>query len=484
MSSDGVDLSDLNGSVRGLGQIDPGVLITDVTHDSRRAGPGVLFVAVRGERHDGHAFVDAAIAAGSPAIVVEASFGRALPVPTMVVADSRAVLGILADAIYGHPSKHLSLVGVTGTNGKTTVTHMVAAIGRAAGLRTAYAGTVGARIVDDVLSMDRTTPEAPEFQRLLARMVAEGVELAAVEVSSHGLALGRVTGTVFSIAAFTNLSQDHLDLHGDMGSYFEAKRSLFDHAAHAVVCVDDEWGRTLAGGLEIPTTTVGFTGADVTGAVRRLGFGGSTVAVSTPEGTVDMTVPIAGRFNVSNALVAAAIARVAGIGWDTIAAGVAAVSAVPGRFELVETGRDFTVVVDYAHTPEGIEASIAAARDILDGTGRVIAVAGAGGDRDRAKRPLMGRAASKADVVVITTDNPRGEDPGLIIDEVSSGLVGAAQSMIEPDRRRAIAWALGEAREGDAVLILGKGHESVQEIGTETFTFDDRVVAREEAAAL
>jgi UDP-N-acetylmuramoyl-L-alanyl-D-glutamate--2,6-diaminopimelate ligase len=464
------------------GQSDLGIV--DVTHDSRTVGPGTLFVALRGERHDGHRFLDAAVSGGSPAVCVEDPGLIPDGVPALIVDDTRRALAPLADRVFDHPSGRLRLVGVTGTNGKTTVTHMVHAICRAAGLRSAYAGTVGARIVDASLPMARTTPEASDFQRLLSTMVDAGVTTAAVEVSSHGLALRRVDATAFSIAAFTNLSPDHLDFHGDMESYYLTKRQLFERAASAVVWVGDAWGRRLASETSVPTTTVGFEDADVVGVVDRLGFDATTMSVTASDGGAVLRVPLAGRFNAANALVAAAIGRALDLRWDTIAAGVSSVSAVPGRFELVETGRDLTVIVDYAHTPDGIAATIAAARDVVAGSARIVAVVGAGGDRDRSKRPLMGAAVAAADVAVITSDNPRSEDPTEIVHQVAAGVPADASVVIEVDRRAAIGQALRIARPGDVVLLLGKGHETGQEIGGTVVPFDDRIVAREEAAAL
>lgn len=460
---------------------DGSVAITDVTHDSHEAGPGVLFVAVRGFSVDGHNFVDAATAAGSSAVCVE-NDRYAAGVSAIVVPDTRAVLGVLSAQAHGMPSTRLRLVGVTGTNGKTTVTHLLESIAAAAKIPAAIVGTVGARILGEGVQVSRTTPEAPDFQRLLARMVEAGVDLAAVEVSSHALTLGRVSGARFAVAAFTNLSRDHLDFHGDMESYFLAKASIFEQADSAVVWVDDPWGERLARTLSIPMTRVGVNQpADVTAHDVVLGFEGSRFVARGRAGDAAVTLPLAGRFNVANALVAMGCAETLGIGWADIVAGIAAVAQVPGRFELVPTGADFTVVVDYAHTPDGIAAAVAAARDIVGDHGRVIAVVGAGGDRDREKRPLMGRAASNADIAVLTSDNPRREDPAAILAAVAAGADGPGRVIEEIDRRQAIRVALGEARSGDAVLILGKGHESGQDFGATVVPFDDRLVVREEA---
>jgi UDP-N-acetylmuramoyl-L-alanyl-D-glutamate--2,6-diaminopimelate ligase len=484
MADRGVTLSALAEAVGGSLAGPKDLLIDDVDHDSRRAGPGVMFVALRGDRHDGHDFVEAARSAGSPAVCVE-NAAVAGGVPHILVEDTRRALPILADSVHGHPSHRFTVVGVTGTNGKTTVTHMVEAIGRAAGMRTALIGTVGGRIGDEAVPLERTTPEASDLQRLFARMVTASVDLAAVEVSSHGIALCRSAATRFAVVAFTNLSQDHLDFHGDMETYFSVKQRLFDQAGRGVVWVDDPWGRRLADGLSIPVTTVGFSGgSDVMGADVRLGFDGSTVSVRGSGVQGSFTIPLAGRFNVANALMAAALAAAVEIDTASIVAGISAVPAIPGRFERVDVGREFTVVVDYAHTPDGVSGAVSTARDILAGTGRVVVVVGAGGDRDRAKRPLIGYAAAQADVAVLTTDNPRSEDPEAILQEVAAGATGPGRVLLEADRRHAIRLALSSAGPGDAVLILGKGHETTQEVAGQVIAFDDREVVREEARDL
>lgn len=467
------------GRIRG----DGGITVTDVTHDSRTAGRGVLFVAVRGHTSDGHRFVPAAIAAGSPAVCVEDD-APAPAAAALVVADTRAALAPLAATIQGRPSEALRLVGVTGTNGKTTVTHLVESICRAAAIPEGVAGTIGARIRGRAVPMTRTTPEATDFQRLLRGMVDAGVDVAAVEVSSHALTLGRVAETRFRIGAFTNLSQDHLDFHGDMESYERAKAGLFPQCDEAVIWVDDAAGARIARSLQIPVTTVG-TGGDAGLVVREAShsFSGSDFVLSGDSRNLPIHVPLAGGFNVANAAVAAACARRLGVADPAIAAGIAAVEVVPGRFERVVTGAGFTVIVDYAHTPDGVGAVIATARQILGGSGRVIAVVGAGGDRDRAKRPLMGAAASQAHVAVLTTDNPRSERPEDILAEVVSGARGPATVIVEIDRRRAIHTAVHQAEPGDVVLVLGKGHESTQDFGDRIEPFDDRLVAADAVRA-
>ena len=483
MPPDPVTLAELAALVGGRVVGDPTTSVLDVSHDSRAAGPGVLFVAVRGFTADGHRFVPAARAAGAAAVCVEEDPGDGGP--ALLVADTRAVLGPLAARVHGDPSRHLRLVGVTGTNGKTTVTHLLESIVKAAGLVPALLGTVGARIAGSPEEVVRTTPEATDFQRLLARMVSAGVEVAAVEVSSHALALGRVAGSRFAVAAFTNLSQDHLDFHPDMEAYYRAKASLFspEMAERAVIWVDHRAGERLASETALPVTTVGLRRpAAITALDLTMRLRGSAFLLAGVGDPIPVRLGLAGEFNVANALVAAGVAAALGIPSDSIAAGIGAVTTVPGRFEVVETGKDCTVVVDYAHTPDGVAVVIDTARR-LAGPARVIAVVGAGGDRDRAKRPLMGAAAAAADLAFITSDNPRSEDPAAIIEQVVAGAAGGpAEVRIEADRRLAIRAALSAAGPGDVVLILGKGHEQGQQFADRVIPFDDRVVAREEAA--
>jgi UDP-N-acetylmuramoyl-L-alanyl-D-glutamate--2,6-diaminopimelate ligase len=482
MPPEPVALRELAALVGGRLVGDPATLVSDVTHDSRTAGPGVLFVAVRGFTVDGHRFVPAARATGAAAVCVEEDPGDGEP--ALLVADTRAALGPLAARVHGDPSRRLRLVGVTGTNGKTTVTHLIESIAGAAGLTPALVGTVGARIAGRPEVVQRTTPEASDFQRLLARMADAGAQVAAVEVSSHALALGRVAGSRFAVAAFTNLSQDHLDFHPDMEAYYRAKASLFTPplAERAVVWVDDPAGERLAAETPLPVTTVGRRGpATVTAAEVSMALDGSRFLLLGAGAPAPVHLRLAGEFNVANALVAAGVGAALGLPSDSIAAGIGAVATVPGRFEIVETGKDCTVVVDYAHTPDGVATVVATARRLAGGR-RVIAVLGAGGDRDHAKRPRMGAAAAAADLAVITSDNPRSEDPGAIIAQVAAGAAeGPGQVEIEPDRRQAIRRALAVAGPGDVVLILGKGHEQGQEFAGRVLPFDDRAVAREEA---
>ncbi|MEA3510998.1 MAG: UDP-N-acetylmuramoyl-L-alanyl-D-glutamate--2,6-diaminopimelate ligase [Actinomycetota bacterium] len=472
-------LSDLVGCLPGGGRREgEDVLIADVTHDSRAVGPGSLFVAIPGERHDGHDYVDRAIAGGAAAVIVE---HEVVGSNQIVVPDARAALPWAAAAVYGDPSLRLSVVGVTGTNGKTTVTHMLEQIVVTAGRTAAIVGTVGARIGAADRAVARTTPEASDLQRLLADMVIAGVDVAAIEVSSHALSLHRVDAIRFRVAAFTNLMRDHLDFHGDMEEYFAAKASLFttDRADHAVIAVDEEWGRRIATATDVPVTTVAIgRSADVAAVSVTESIAGSSFVIVTQGRRIPIELPVPGRFNVENALVAAAIALELGTDDISIARGLSSVGTIPGRFERVESGRDFGIVVDYAHTPDAIEAVVDSALRVCQG--RVIIVFGAGGDRDQEKRPAMGRAASRADIAILTSDNPRTEIPVAIMAAVRSGIPTDTSIIEEPDRRRAIKIALEAADPGDLVLVLGKGHETGQDIDGIVEPFDDRVVVLEE----
>ena len=461
------------GSGRVIG--DASTIIGDVTHDSRAAGPGDLFVAIRGAHRNGHEYVASTAAT---AACVDAPLEAS--VPLLLVPDTRAALPWLAAEVHGHPSRHLQVVGVTGTNGKTTVAHMLAAIVEAAGGMAGVIGTIGARIGPDRIDLERTSPEASDFQRLLRRMVDAGVETAAVEVSSHALEFGRVDATEYAVVAFTNLSQDHLDLHGDMESYFQTKASLFlGTTAAAVVNVDDPWGARLVAMLDRPVVSVG-EGGDYRADDLSSGLTESQFLLVAPDGRARVRIPLGGRFNVDNALVAAACAGSLGLGVADVAAGLSAIEPIPGRMEPVEAGQKAAILVDYAHTPEGIDQVLESVRPHVPGG--ITVVLGAGGDRDTDKRAEMGHAATQADRVVFTSDNPRSEDPAAIIEALLAGADGPAEVAVEPDRRLAIEQAIREAGAGDIVLILGKGHESGQEIAGRVLPFDDRQVAREVVA--
>jgi UDP-N-acetylmuramoyl-L-alanyl-D-glutamate--2,6-diaminopimelate ligase len=475
-----VPLSAVAGAVR-RAEIhgDAGVEIREVAFDSHEVPAGALFFCVPGANIDGHGHARDAIRAGAVALVVERWLD--LDVPQVRVRSVREAMGPMSSVVFDEPSRSLMVIGVTGTNGKTTVVHLLDAVLRAAGHRTGAIGTVGAHVGAEAVALARTTPEAPDLVRLLARMRDAGVTAVAMEVSSHALDLGRVGGVRFDAAVFTNLSQDHLDHHGTMERYFEAKASLFteERADRAVVNLDDPWGRRLLD-VAVPLTTYGLDlAADVRGEDVR----------TTPEGLSfrvdgrEVRSPLRGAFNVSNTLATFAAARVLGLDEGPVLRGLADVEQVPGRMEPIDGGQDFLAVVDYAHTPDSIRTVLAAARPLA--TGRVIVVFGCGGDRDRAKRSPMGAAATEgADLTVITTDNPRSEDPSEIIAEVERGAAaGGGAFAVEPDRRAAIRLALREARSGDVVVVAGRGHESVQEVGEEFFPFDDRVVVREELDA-
>jgi UDP-N-acetylmuramoyl-L-alanyl-D-glutamate--2,6-diaminopimelate ligase len=442
-----------------------GAHVTDLTHDSRDVRDGWAFACVPGGHHDGHDFAGDAVAAGATLLVTE----RRLPfdVPQLVVDDVRRSMGPLAARIHGDPATKLRMVGITGTNGKTTTTHLVGAIMRAAGWEARELGT---------LSGARTTPEAPDLQRRLAGFVADGVDAVVMEVSSHALALHRVNGVRFDVAAFTNLGRDHLDLHESMEAYFRAKASLFtaELSAVGVTNLDDPYGRLLLDGAEIEM--VGYRSDDAVDLEVGVGHH------SFRWREVPVSVPLGGRFNVLNSLCALTVAEQLDIEAATAARGLAAIAPVPGRFEVVSAPAEaFTVVVDYAHTPDGLVELLRSVRNEV-ANGRVICVFGCGGDRDREKRPMMGAAAAaNADLVVVTSDNPRHEDPATIIDDALAGVEPRYRGSVtvEVDRRAGIATALRAARPGDVVVIAGKGHETTQTIGDTAYPFDDRAVARE-----
>lgn len=451
------------------------VIVVDATADSRRVGPGWLFIAVPGASFDGHDFVAAAAGNGAAGLCVSRRVESHLP--TIEVPSTRAVMAKLAASVHGFPSRATSVVGVTGTNGKTTVTFLLESIARHAGRVCGLVGTVVTRLGDIYLENPHTTPEATDLQRLFRRMVDGGAEIIACEVSSHALALGRVEETTFAVGAFTNLSQDHLDFHGGMEEYFAAKAALMRMAERKVIWVEDPYGSRLAD-EHSDALRVGWQ-HDVCAREVVADRRGTTFELVVPGGTASTRLRLPGQFNLANALIAAGCAHLLGFDAGQIADGLGALSSVSGRFEVI-ADEPVTVVVDYAHTPEGIETVIETARTLSDG--RVIVVFGAGGDRDRGKRPRMGKAASGADLLIVTTDNPRSEDPLTIAAEVLAGADHPA-TMSVIDRREAIATALDSARPGDSVLILGKGHESTQEIEGVFHPFSDQKIAQSWLAA-
>ncbi|HZD73899.1 MAG TPA: UDP-N-acetylmuramoyl-L-alanyl-D-glutamate--2,6-diaminopimelate ligase [Actinomycetota bacterium] len=475
----------VGGGIRGDGE----TAVSDVVLDTRRVTDGALFCCVPGSRVDGHDLAGAALEAGATALCVERPLK--LDAPQLLVGSVRAALAPLADAFFDRPSRRMDLIGVTGTNGKTTTAFMLEAVFRAAGLVPGLIGTVEVRVGEARLPVVHTTPEAPDLQRLFAEMADTGVQAAAMEVSSHGLALGRVDATRFLAAIFTNLTQDHLDFHRDLEDYFQAKRRLFVPAftAVGVVNIDDPYGRRLAReAAQIELVTTGTSAeADWRASEVEGALDGSTFLLQGPAGSRRVRLRLGGHFNVANALGALAAASALDIELDTAIAGVESLAGVPGRFERVDAGQAFTVLVDYAHTPDSLENVLRAARAVTHG--RVLAVFGCGGDRDRAKRPLMGEIAAKlADFTVVTSDNPRSEPPAAIVAQVVEGVrrsAGPERYQAEVDRRAAIRAALELACPGDAVIIAGKGHEQGQEFaGGHRIPFDDRVVAAEELRAL
>lgn len=482
MSTRGERLSRLAELVGGrlFGDADP--LVLDVTHDSRQVGAGSLFVAVRGMTVDGHRFINQAVSMGAAAIVCEEAIDASIPF--VVVDDARNSMARLAAAVHGEPSRELSVVGLTGTNGKTSVSFILESMLRFVGRRTGLIGTIVTRIGDERIPTLRTTPESTDFQRLLREMANRGAEVVVAEVSSHALRLGRVDETWFEVVGFTNLSQDHLDFHADMEDYYDAKRLLFEprFADSAVICIDDDWGRRLANDTSIRVRTVSMGGdADLTARIVSRSLAGTELMITFPDSQArSVVVPLLGDFNAENALVAAGCAFDLGLTIDEIVGSLAQASPAPGRFELVSGDDPITVIVDYAHTPDGIEAAIESVRHLS--AGRVVAVVGAGGDRDRAKRPMMGEAGSRADVLIVTSDNPRTEDPQSIIDEILAG-VSTSEAVAIVDRRVAIETAVTTASDGDVVLVLGKGHERSQEIGDRILPFDDRLISRTALAA-
>jgi UDP-N-acetylmuramoyl-L-alanyl-D-glutamate--2,6-diaminopimelate ligase len=457
-----------------MGNGAPEVEISSLAYSSQSVTPGALFFCVPGFRSDGHDFAPAAVERGAVALVCQRPLG--LGVPEVLVPDVRAAMGPAAARFYGDPTAELDVVGITGTNGKTTtaflVCHLLEADGRSCGLL----GTVK-RVVGGVEEeVERTTPEAIDLQATFRRMVDGGDRACAMEVSSHALELGRVVGIRFACRVFTNLTQDHLDFHDTMHAYFEAKRRLFEEPGNAVVNVDDEYGRRIAADIECVTFAIAGE-ADYRARDVEFDLMGSRFTCETPAGPLELESPLPGLFNVENVLAAVAAARSLDVPAVTIAEALPAFGRVPGRFEPVDEGQEFGVLVDYAHTPDSLENVLRAAREVT--RGRLHVVFGAGGDRDRGKRPLMGAAARRlADRVLVTSDNPRNEPPAAIIDEVMEGAGPDAER--EVDRRRAIALAVETAEPGDVVVIAGKGHEQGQEFENgRKEPFDDVAVARE-----
>ncbi len=441
--------------------------IHDLAYDARRAEPGTLFFCVPGERADGHDFAPGAVANGAVALVVQRPLD--LPVPQLVVADARTAMAVAADEFFGRPTEELTVAGVTGTAGKTTTAFLLYAVLAASGRRPGLLGTIETRVNGERRPATRTTAEAIDLQRLFREMLEAGDHSCAMEATSHGSVLKRLDRVRFGVLVFTNLDQDHLDFHRDMEDYFDAKRRLFlgDDAPPAAVNVGDLYGRRLADELRANGTPL-------------LTYGLTDDAEIRPD-TVEVETRLRGRFNLENVLGTFAAGRLLGIDDDAIRRGVASVAGVPGRFQSLDAGQEFVVIVDYAHKPGALENVLQTARGLT--TGRLICVFGCGGDRDRGKRPIMGRIVSElADVAIVTSDNPRSEDPLAIIDEIVAGMDAAPD--IVPDRAAAIGRAIEQAGPGDVVVIAGKGHERGQEIAGMITPFDDTEVAGEALRAL
>lgn len=462
--------------------------ICDVTHDSRTCREGSVFVAIRGERFDAHRFIPEVIEQGAVAVISEQAAGEFSAPAWIEVTDARRSLALAAAAVHDHPSRRLKLVGVTGTNGKTTTAHLIDSVIRAREATSAMMGTISYRIGDETATASHTTPEAADIQRLLARAVDAGCRSAVMEVSSHAIEFHRADGLELAAAVFTNLTRDHLDYHKTMDSYFNAKKKLFDGSLGcapkvSVINIDDEYGRRIVSEIEGEKITYGLSeSADVRTDEFNQSARGLTFTATTPAGRIEIVAQLVGRPHVYNTLAALAAGLALGFGLEAIALGIAECPGVAGRFEQVRVDTDpgFLVVVDYAHTDDALRNVLQTAREVAS-AGRVITVFGCGGDRDKTKRAPMGEiAATLSDVAIVTSDNPRTEDPEAIICDIEVGLKKTGKDHIRmTDRREAIFRAIEEARRGDIVVIAGKGHETYQIIGSETIHFDDREVARE-----
>jgi UDP-N-acetylmuramoyl-L-alanyl-D-glutamate--2,6-diaminopimelate ligase len=455
------------------------VVVRGIAYRSDRVRPGDAFFCISGFAHDGHDYSGDAASRGASALVVEHEV--AVDIPQIVVEDTRPALAVAASRFFGEPSRAMDVVGITGTNGKTTTSYLMDSILRAHGRTTGLIGTVETRVGTEKRSSGRTTPESADLHALLAEMRDAGVSACSMEVSSHAIDLHRVDAVAFAVAAFTNLTQDHLDFHHTIEEYASVKKRLFTDfdCGARVINVDDPFGMGIAGEFDDSITVGRSADAVVRAVAEDLGATGSTFTLITPSGSALVRLPLAGAFNVSNALVAAGCALALSIPLETIVRGLDAAPQVPGRLERIDCGQPFSVVVDYAHTPDSLDKALAAVREVT--SGRVIVVFGCGGDRDPDKRPVMGRVAGRgADYAFVTSDNPRSEDPVGIILQVEDGLKsgdGAYSTVV--DRRAAITQAIEFARPGDTVLIAGKGHEDYQEFAEHRIHFDDREVARE-----
>jgi len=469
----------------------PDIEILDLAYDSREVKPGTLFVAIPGLKIDGHKFILDALQRKAVAAIIENSAFRSAQYPWVQVPDSRKALADLSCAFHGDPSRFLNLVGVTGTNGKTTTTNLITAILEEAGHRAGLVGTIQNRIGKEVFPVAHTTPEAPDLQKLFKLFLAKGAEYGVIEVSSHALELQRVRNTEFDIAVFTNLTQEHLDFHRDMESYLLAKGKLFSslgYNAHkkrrkfAILNADDPYTQYLAEMTRVPIITYGIENdADVKAEKVQVTSAGVEYFLRYTNQQLAVKLKLTGLFNVYNSLAAIAVGLVEGIPIEGIIATLEKIAGIPGRFESVNGGHEYTVIVDYSHTPDSLENCLKTAKELA--RGRIITVFGCGGDRDRTKRPLMGEVAGRlSDLCIVTSDNPRSEEPAAIIAEIVPGLERGAHGtpfLQIADRRKAIFRAVQEAKPEDIIIIAGKGHEDYQLIGTQVFPFDDKKVAKE-----
>jgi UDP-N-acetylmuramoyl-L-alanyl-D-glutamate--2,6-diaminopimelate ligase len=494
----------LNEALRGaevLRRMGENVAVSGVEYDSRRVEPGSLFVAMRGETTDGNRYIEQAVARGAVAVVTDsaaaydATANGPLDVALVEVPHGRRALATIAANVFGHPERKIRLSGVTGTNGKTTTAYLLEQLLRHAGRSTALIGTIEYRIAGEVRPAPHTTPESRDLLALLAEGVERGVTEGVMEVSSHALDQGRVWGVPYDVAIFTNLTQDHLDYHGTMEAYFAAKRKLFDGSQGpaprvAVLNAEDDTESVLAATAHVACSEIssyGIARGDFHARDIAVRPNGMSFTLVSPHGEAPIDVALTGRVNVLNLLAASAAAMARGLSLAQIAEAAPKLHAVPGRFEAVDAGQAFTVVVDYAHTDDALRNVLTLARDLVSARhGRVITVFGCGGDRDRTKRPRMGCAAAEAsEIVIITSDNPRSEDPRAIIEEILPGTTGLPATVeAEPDRAKAIAFAMAKAWAGDIVVIAGKGHEKTQTIGKQILPFDDVAVARQALASL
>jgi UDP-N-acetylmuramoyl-L-alanyl-D-glutamate--2,6-diaminopimelate ligase len=459
--------------------------IRGISYDSRSVQQGDLFVAIRGEKADGARFAQQAVGKGAAAVASETKIEPDPGIPSFIVPDSRRFLAEISRIFYHDPSSRLNLVGITGTNGKTTTSYLMDSIFSRANIRSCLVGTLGMKIGPKTFHSEHTTPESSDLLRFLDRALAEGCTHGALEVSSHSLALKRVFGTRFTVGVFTNLTRDHLDFHKDMEGYFQAKQLLFspeneNRVASAVINTDDEYGKRLERRANCPVVRFGFgKDAEIHVLDYRSRADGTDLVLETPVGKIEFRLHLIGRPNIYNMMAATGAGLCLGIGLDEIRAGIEALEGVPGRVELVDAGQDFTVVVDYAHSPDALENLLKTVSQLPHE--KLITVFGCGGDRDRTKRPIMGEIATKmSDFVFATSDNPRSENPLDILNEIEAGLRrGPAPYKVIPDRRQAIRTAVWTAAAGDIVVIAGKGHEDYQIIGTAVLPFDDRKLARE-----